>query len=94
MDRIGDLLGQMRVAAGRPLRRWRKILAEVEDLAARIAAAEFDLLEHRKLLSRRSVLLLLPDGVYSVVYGSNGHLDEAIAFHRTNGFEVGRPPEH
>jgi len=92
-DRVSGLLTQVRVNARWPLRRSRLIRAEVDDLAARIAAADIAWNAERRLIPGNELYELVPDLVSARVFPGTRPLDEAFKWYREHGFGSGRPPD-
>jgi hypothetical protein len=91
-DRVSGLLAQIRVNATSLLRRARMIRAEVDDLTARMAAADLGWLQKRKVIPADEIFELVGDLLTAQVFPRTLPLDETIHWYEQHGFASGRPP--
>jgi hypothetical protein len=89
-ERVDALLIEARVRSYWPLRRWREIRREVEDLAARVTAAHFDWAASKKRVRAEDTLEITGAKLMGAVFGQRPYIDEAIKFYRSYGY--GRRP--
>jgi hypothetical protein len=91
-ERIDSLLVDARVHSYWPLRRHRAIRKEVEDLAARVTAANFDWNQERKPVPAGATSEISGADLMSAVFGGKPYLDESIKYYREHGY--GKRPDH
>lgn len=86
-ERAESLLTEARARTRWPLRRHREIRREVEDLYARVAAAQIEWVLNRKLVAREEFPEISVAHLVAAVFGEKPYLDEAINFYRKNGYK-------
>lgn len=90
-NRALKLLTTVRAAARWPVRRHRKIRRAVDDLTARVAAAELRS-NKRHLLELDDLLEITTADLQKAVFGKGREISHLTSWYMGRGFQVGSPP--